>query len=282
MAVYAIGDLQGCYDELQRLLEQLRFDPTVDRVWFTGDLVNRGRQSLLALRAVKALGPVASVVLGNHDLHLLAVAQDTRKKRAGDTLDDILSAPDRDELLDWLRHRPLLHDDPELGVTMVHAGVAPQWTPDRARDCARAVSRALRDDPDAFLNAMYGNQPNRWSETLAGDDRLRFSVNCLTRLRYVNAAGELLLKHKGPIATAPPEAIPWFRAPHRAPWNRRIVFGHWSTLGLYVDEYFVGLDTGCVWGQALTAFRLDREEPPVAVGCPGAVRFDPSRPPAAT
>lgn len=270
MAVYAIGDVQGCDDELQRLLDRIRFDPKADRVWFVGDLVNRGPASLAVLRRVRSMGTAATIVLGNHDLHLLAVAltpgAHTRPK---DTLDEVFRAPDRDELLFWLRQQPLLHHDASLGFTMVHAGLAPQWDLASAIRCARELETALRDDRicvELFAN-MYGDQPRRWSEDLSGFARLRFITNCLTRLRYCTADGSLELKHKGPPQQAPAGIVPWFRLPERRSCDLRIVCGHWSALGFHDADGVLSIDTGCVWGAQLCAVRLDRREPPVFVPC---------------
>jgi bis(5'-nucleosyl)-tetraphosphatase (symmetrical) len=276
MAVYAIGDLQGCYDEFRALLDRLGFDPARDRLWLTGDLVNRGPGSLECLRFVRSLGEAAITVLGNHDLHLLAVAADAgRSTKVGDTLEPVLSAPDRDELLAWLQQRPLLHDDPSLGWTLLHAGLPPEWSVADAALCAREVEQALAHAPAAFYARMYGNEPDRWTPGLAGYDRLRFTVNCLTRLRYCTADGRLLMKPKGPPQEAPPGAVPWFRAPGRRSRNARILFGHWSALGWYAGEGVVSLDTGCVWGGCLTALRLDVESAaPVQVGCRGALSVE--------
>jgi bis(5'-nucleosyl)-tetraphosphatase (symmetrical) len=272
VAVWAIGDLQGCHDEFRALLDRLAFDPARDRLWLAGDLVNRGPGSLECLRTVHALGDAALTVLGNHDLHLLAVAHDAgRGRRRGDTLDDVLSAPDRDELLAWLASRPLLHDDPALGWTLVHAGLPPDWSVADAASCAREVERALAQDPDGFYARMYGNEPDRWTPGLAGWDRLRFTVNCLTRLRYCAADGRLLLKPKGAPHEAPPDAIPWFRVPGRRSAGARILFGHWSALGWYAGDGVVSLDSGCVWGGSLTAYRLDAPAAPVHQGCRGAL-----------
>ena len=271
MAVYAIGDLQGCHDEFTALLERLSFDPARDRLWLTGDLVNRGPASLAALRAVKALGSAASVVLGNHDLHLLAAALDAKRLRRSDTLDEVLAAPDRDELLGWLASLPLVHHDPALGWTMVHAGLPPDWDIATAVACAAEVSAALSADPAAFFAAMYGDRPDRWSADLDRLGRLRFTVNCLTRLRFLSADGRLLLKYKGPLDGAPAGAQPWFRVPGRRSAGARIVFGHWSALGFCESDGVVSLDTGCVWGGALTALRLDRAAAPVQVACRGAL-----------
>jgi len=271
MAVYAIGDLQGCDDEFQALLERLRFDPGRDRLWLTGDLVNRGPGSLAALRRVRSLGASVTVVLGNHDLHLLAAALDAKRLRRSDTLDAVLAAPDRDELLAWLARRPLVHDDRELGWSMVHAGLPPEWDVATALACGAEVSAALGADPRGFFAAMYGDQPDRWTPGMTALDRLRFTVNCLTRLRILTADGRLLLKYKGPVDGAPAGARPWFRVPGRRSAGARIVFGHWSALGYCESDGVISLDTGCVWGGALTAVRLDRAAPPVQLACRGAL-----------
>ena len=273
MAHYAIGDLQGCHAEFMALLERLRFDPARDRLWLTGDLVNRGPDSLAVLREVKSLGPAVTVVLGNHDLHLLALAfAPNTVKRREQELEAVLEAPDASELLDWLAARPLLHRDEALDWTLIHAGVPPQWTLEQAESCAREVERALRKDPAAMLEDMYGDAPDRWSSALAGADRLRFSVNCLTRLRFVDRKGRLLLKYKGTVADAPAGAMPWFRHPERATRDDALVFGHWSALGFLAEPGLRGLDTGCVWGGSLTAVRLDRETEPVRLPCGGSRR----------
>jgi bis(5'-nucleosyl)-tetraphosphatase (symmetrical) len=272
MAVYAIGDVQGCYEELRELLEQIAFDPGRDRLWLTGDLVNRGPGSLETLRFVRGLGDAATTVLGNHDLHLLAVAAGGgRGLRRADTLGPILAAPDRDELLDWLARQPLMVRDATLGWTMVHAGLAPEWDLDLALRCAEDVSRAMQSSPAEFYAAMYGNDPDRWSDDLAGLDRLRFTVNCMTRVRFVARDGRLLLKYKGGLDGAPAGADPWFRAPGRRTRGERVVFGHWSALGYYAGDGVVSLDSGCVWGGALTAQRLDQAAAPVQLACRGAL-----------
>lgn len=267
MAVYAVGDVQGCCTELEALLERLPFDPGRDRLWFVGDLVNRGPRSLDSLRLVERLGESACVVLGNHDLHLLAVARGGAPlRRADDSLRPILEAPDRERLLDWLQSRAMLHHDAALGVTMVHAGLPPQWDLARAQGCASELESALRGDRSGRLfEAMYGNRPDLWRDDLEGDDRLRFITNALTRLRICDASGRMLLKFKGPPGEIPAGATAWFRAPGRRWAGARIVCGHWSALG-YVDEGGVlALDTGCVWGGTLTARRLDAPAAPVAV-----------------
>jgi len=267
MAVYAIGDVQGCYEELQGLLALIRFDPQHDRLWFAGDLVNRGPDSVEVLRRVRDLGTSASCVLGNHDLHLIAAAYGKSLNHDDHTLDAILAAPDCNELVDWLRCRPLLHHDAGLGYTLVHAGLPPQWNIETAAACAAEVQAELARDPDAVFARMYGNRPRRWSATLSRNARLRFTINCLTRLRYVEQDGTLLLKHKGAPDTAPRGAIPWFRHPHRRSAGERIVFGHWSTLGLLQEDGVLCLDGGCVWGGRLCAARLDADEPPVCLDC---------------
>ena len=273
MAHYAIGDVQGCHAEFMAMLERLKFDPGRDRLWLTGDLVNRGPASLAVLREVKSLGAAVTVVLGNHDLHLLAMAFAPKTvKRREPELEAVLDAPDADELLDWLAARPLLHRDAALGWTLIHAGLPPQWTLQQAEDCAREVERALRLDAAGLLEEMYGDEPDRWSPDLKGAGRLRFAVNCLTRLRFVDGKGRLMLWYKGTIADAPKGAIPWFRHPERATCNDAFVFGHWSALGYLAEPGLRCLDTGCVWGGALTALRLDREGKPLHLPCRGSRR----------
>ena len=273
MAVFAVGDIQGCHEDLRRLLDRLRFDPDEDSLWLTGDLVNRGPESLEVLRFVKSLPKPAISVLGNHDLHLLAVAAGTEQPRKSDTFEEVLEAGDRDELLDWLRRRPLLHHDRELGYTLLHAGLPPQWDLDQAFACAHELERVLRGDDYAdFLREMYGNRPSRWSPSLAGMDRLRFVVNCFTRLRYCTAEGELDLKSKGAPGSQPEGVMPWFEVPGRRSAGLHILFGHWSTLGAVRGHNVHALDTGCVWGGKLTALRLDGDDSGswYAVDCPGA------------
>jgi len=271
LPTYAIGDVQGCYAELSELVSRIAFDPRRDRVWFVGDLVNRGPQSLEVLRYVRSLGDAAVTVLGNHDLHLLAVAYAGERARKDDTLDAILSAPDRDELLNWLRHRPLLHHDSRLNCTMVHAGLPPQWNLQTAKACALELETALRNAATmrSLFAHMYGNQPDRWSEQLHGIDRLRFITNCFTRLRVCDDDGRLNLKFKGTLQTIPHGLHPWFRAPYRQSENSTIVCGHWSALDFYdsrnTDEHVLAVDTGCVWGGRLCAVRLDAADEPVFV-----------------
>jgi bis(5'-nucleosyl)-tetraphosphatase (symmetrical) len=275
MAVFAIGDIQGCYDDLLRLLERLNFNSGDDTLWFTGDLVNRGSQSLEVLRFVKTLGKRAISVLGNHDLHLLALASGIDKSKPTDTLDAVLKASDRDELLNWLRHRPLLHQDSALGYTLIHAGVPPQWDAATAQSCAHELECVLRgDDYLEFFKHMYGNQPNHWSPDLQTMERLRFIVNCFTRLRYCSPDGELDLMSKGPPGTQPKGYLPWFMVPGRASAELHILFGHWSTLGEAKGHNAYPLDTGCVWGGKLSALRLDGDDSGswYCVDCPGARR----------
>jgi bis(5'-nucleosyl)-tetraphosphatase (symmetrical) len=267
MAVYAVGDVQGCAAELEALLEALAFDMRHDRLWFVGDLVNRGPRSLDVLRRVRALGDAAITVLGNHDLHLLAVARGaSRPRRADASLAQVLAAPDRESLLDWLQSRPMLHHDAAIGVTMIHAGLPPQWDLATAQGCAAELETALRGERSGELfQQMYGDGPARWSESLDGVVRLRFITNCLTRLRVCERNGSLRLDYKGPAERLPEGLVPWFRAPQRRSRELRIVCGHWSALGLHEEAGVLLLDTGCVWGGALTAQRIDAAAAPVAV-----------------
>jgi bis(5'-nucleosyl)-tetraphosphatase (symmetrical) len=258
MAVYAIGDIQGRFDELERLLDHLSFDSSTDQLWFTGDLVNRGPKSLATLRFVKSLGDRAITVLGNHDLHLLAVSEGLQTLRKKDTLDEILDAPDAPDLLLWLRHRPILHYDQGLNTLMVHAGLPPQWTLKRARKCARKVEKELRGDKyKDYLANMYGNKPNQWSEDLSGMDRLRFATNVFTRMRYCTPEGEMDFEHKLAPGTQPDSLVPWFQVLERRSIETKIVFGHWSTAGYRIENNAIALDTGCIWGGSLTALRID-------------------------
>jgi bis(5'-nucleosyl)-tetraphosphatase (symmetrical) len=267
MAVYAIGDIQGCCDEFEQLLDLLHFDPTQDQLWLTGDLVNRGPRSLDTLRLVKSLGPSAITVLGNHDLHLLAIAFDNKTRRTKDTLDTILTAPDRDELLHWLRQQPLLHHDTQLNRTLIHAGLPPQWTLAQAKACARELELILQDPHQAseLFKHMYGDTPDRWSDDLQGMDRLRFITNCLTRLRVCTADGSLRLKEKNVPTQLALGLYPWFQAPNRQTTNDRIICGHWSALGFHQADNVLALDTGCIWGGTLCGIRIDLESQPVHI-----------------
>lgn len=253
---FIIGDVQGCCDALDALLEEIGFSPSRDHLWLLGDLVNRGPQSLAALRRLQALGGAADCLLGNHDLHLLAVAEGARPLKRQDTLADILAAPDRDGLLAWLRGRQLAAYD--SGWLLVHAGVAPQWDRAMTLSLASEVETVLRSAGRAdFLRAMYGDSPARWSDDLAGIERLRFIVNVLTRMRFCDARGSLELETKTGADSAPPGTMPWFEVPGRLSAGTPIAFGHWSTLGLIDSAGLMSLDTGCVWGGALTAVRVD-------------------------
>lgn len=273
MAKYVIGDVQGCFDELQQLLEQLRFDPASDVVWFTGDLVNRGPKSVEVLRFVRDLGARAVTVLGNHDLHLLAVAAHPKFLRRHDTFQDVLAAPDRDSLLAWLRRLPLIHVDESEKWAMVHAGLVPQWTLAQAQRGAREVEAVLRsDERDEFFARMYGDEPDQWDDDLKGWPRLRFITNVLTRLRYCNAKGKYILDAKGPLGTQPAGYAPWYEAPNRRWDDHTLFFGHWAALGAGQRAGKVySLDSGCAWGGSLSALRLDdfdREGPVfISVSC---------------
>ncbi len=273
MALYAIGDVQGCDRELGALLTALQFSAERDRLWFVGDLVNRGPDSLGVLRRIRAFGDAATVTLGNHDLHLLAVAFGSAQVRSDDTLNEILAAPDRDTLIEWLASRPLLHEDQALNACMLHAGLAPQWDIAMARQCAREFESALRCDPVRLFSQMYGDRPDRWDEVRSSEERLRFIVNCFTRLRYVDTDGRLMLRVKGsPHKAQTRSLIPWFQAPAARWHGPRIVFGHWSTLGFFNNADVTSLDTGCVWGGTLTALRLDDPDAqPVQVACAAPV-----------
>ncbi len=269
MSVYAIGDIQGCFDELQQLLEQIAFDPAADRLWFTGDLVNRGPKSLETLRFIKQLGETAVSVLGNHDLHLLAIDAGYAKLRKSDTLLPILSATDKDELLQWLRHRPLLHVDTALDIAMLHAGLPPQWDILQAQRHAAEVESVLRGTQwKRFFSHMYGDQPDCWSENLHGWKRLRFITNCFTRARYCSTAGKMDFRAKGKPGTQPAGLLPWFQVPGRKSQAQRILFGHWSTLGLWQSDNICAVDTGCLWGGSLTAVQLDNDLETTSIPCP--------------
>ena len=270
MARYAIGDVQGCCDELQALLRRCDYSPDRDELWFVGDLVNRGPASLETLRFVRDLGANATVVLGNHDLHLLALAFGSKRKpKDGDTLDELLAAPDRDQLLEWLLQRPLAVFDAPRGDFLVHAGLVPEWTPLFAAKLAREVEAVLREDPRTLFDVMYGNKPDRWSEQLRGMDRLRFVINTFTRMRYCTVDGIVDLKVKGAPGHQPEGFLPWFDIPERASREVRVICGHWSTLGFKRRDDLLAIDTGCVWGGSLTAVNLDANEDPILLACNG-------------
>ena len=256
MSIYAVGDIQGCYAEFRQLLDLIAFDPRQDRLWLVGDLVNRGPESLSVLRAVRELGSSAVTVLGNHDFHLLTVAAGHRQAHDGDTLGGILDAPDRDELLAWLRTRPLVVLEDEW--LLVHAGLLPSWTPATALMLSREVEMMLASDRhDDFLRHLYGDEPARWDEALRGYDRPRVVVNACTRLRFCTADDTMELREKrGPDHT-PPGFAPWFMHPERRSAGVTVLCGHWSTLDLMLAPNVLMLDSGCLWGGCLTALRLD-------------------------
>ncbi|SDW33682.1 symmetrical bis(5'-nucleosyl)-tetraphosphatase [Lysobacter enzymogenes] len=262
MSVWAIGDLQGCYDATQRLLERLNFDPAQDRLWFCGDLVNRGGQSLETLRLVHSLREHSVVVLGNHDLSLLAIGQRTEeeKRKVNPDLQRIVLAEDGESLLDWLRMQKLVHVDRTLGWMMVHAGLAPRWTPAMAERHAREVEERLHGDQyRRLLKNMYGDRP-AWNPKLAGIDRHRAIINIFTRLRYCTPRGRIAFEDKGSPGTQPVGLYPWYEVPGRVERDLKIVCGHWSTLGLFIGHGVHAIDTGAVWGGKLTALQLDTDE----------------------
>lgn len=259
MATYAIGDIQGCFDSFSRLLERCRFDPAADRLWLVGDLVNRGPRSLETLRFVRGCGKAAVTVLGNHDLSLLMAAKGFGKRHASDTFDDVLLAPDCDELLDWLRRQPLCHV--ENDYCLVHAGLLPQWTVDKARALSAEVEAALQaDNWTTFLAHMWGSEPAAWSDELTGWERLRVIVNAMTRMRFCTPQGVMDFRPKGGLADAPDGLVPWFRVPGRRSADRVLITGHWSALGLKVFPNLLAIDSGCLWGGSLTAIRLEDRE----------------------
>lgn len=259
MATYVIGDIQGCFEPLTRLLKKINFNSNQDCLWFTGDLVNRGPASLEVLRFVKSL-KYSQVVLGNHDLHLLSVLYGKASLDRQDTLDPILNAPDREELGTWLRHRPLLHHNAVFGVVLVHAGLPPQWDLNKALQCAHELEAVLQSNHcSGFFEHMYGDFPRRWNDTLEGWDRLRVIANCLARLRFCDTEGNLDLNTKGSVPKK--EYFPWFKVPNRRSKGLKIIFGHWAALaGKTNDPNTIALDTACVWGHCLTAMRLEDEK----------------------
>jgi len=269
MAIYAIGDLQGCYDDFRRLLDKCQFNPDEDTLWLAGDLINRGPNSLETLRYVMSLGDTVISVLGNHDLHMLAVDAGMKTTRDPDLI-KILDAPDRQQLMHWLRQRPLIHHDSTSGYTMVHAGIYPKWDLTQAQAHAAELHAVLRSDRHQdFFEHMYGDQPDCWSEDLAGWDRLRFICNSFSRMRFCSDDGQLYLKAKGPPGTQPENFQPWFSINNRKTRNQKIIFGHWSTLGEISTHNTFALDTACIWGGQLTALQVDSAEPRyISVDCP--------------
>lgn len=271
MTVYAIGDIQGCADAFERLLTAIAFDPRSDRLWLVGDLVNRGPDSLAILRRVIALGDSAVTVLGNHDLHLLATVAGIRKPGRGDSLHQVLSAPDSGTLIEWLRHRPLLHHDAGLQTVLVHAGIPPGWTIATAAAAAQEVTASLRGPAWAEdLMQMYGDEPRLWTPGLDTAARRRYTINALTRIRYCDPRGRLDFAHTGPPGTQPAAFLPWFDHPLRLREAVHIVFGHWSSLGLLCRDDITATDGGCVWGGRLCAVPLDPPGDPLTVDCGGA------------
>lgn len=262
MAIWAIGDLQGCHDATRRLLDRIRFDPAQDTLWFCGDLVNRGGESLETLRLVYSLREHCVAVLGNHDLSLLAISERTPddQRKVNPDLRRILFADDRDELIGWLRKRPLLHIDRDLGWMMIHAGLAPKWTTSHAEKHAREVERRLQGDGyRKLLRNMYGDFP-AWSPALRGVERERAIINIFTRLRYCSPRGRIAFNEKGAPGTQTAGLYPWYEVPGRAERDVKIVCGHWSTLGLFIGHGVHAIDTGAVWGGKLTALQLDSED----------------------
>jgi bis(5'-nucleosyl)-tetraphosphatase (symmetrical) len=261
MTRYAVGDVQGCWDPLQQLLAKVQFDPRHDELWSVGDIVNRGPQSLECLRFFVQLGSAARVVLGNHDLHLLAVANGVRKLKRGDTLRPILDAPDRDQLLAWLIQQPLFYQAPTADYAMVHAGLAPQWSLADAQRCSDEVSAVLQSAQlPEFLYGMYGDTPDNWRDDLQGIERLRVITNYFTRLRFCSKCGELDLQNKEDADSAAPGFMPWFAVPGRKSAGANIIFGHWATLlGRAERSDVFALDTGCVWGNKLTLLNLESQ-----------------------
>ena len=256
MSTYAIGDIQGCFEALNLLLEKIQFDPARDRVWLVGDLINRGPDSVEVLRWAMGLGERAVTVLGNHDLHFIAVAAGHVPSHRHDTLEALLAAPDCDALIDWLRCQHMIYAEGDW--VLVHAGLLPQWTVAQALALGAEVEAALAaDDYQDFLKHMYGNQPDHWDDSLTGIDRLRVITNAMTRLRVCSSAGVMDFHYKGSPETRPPGTLPWYEVPARKSANANIVFGHWSALGLKVGSRHVALDTGCLWGGALSAMRLE-------------------------
>lgn len=268
MTLFAIGDLQGCAAPFDALLDEIGFDTRRDHLWLVGDIVNRGPDSLATLRRVIALGDAATVVLGNHDLHLLAAAAGIRRPGRKDTLQQVLDAPDADELVDWLRHRPLLYHDAAARRVLVHAGIPPAWDIFDAETEARRVEALLRSPGwREALADMYGDEPREWSPRLTGPERIRYTINALTRMRFCDPRGRLDLDHSGPPGSQPKRLVPWFDFPGRKAQDVHIVFGHWSALGVLQRNDVTALDSGCVWGRTLTAVPLDPPGPPVSVHC---------------
>ncbi len=275
MATYAIGDVQGCFDELQALLTQIKFNSDRDQLWFCGDLVNRGPKSLQTLRFIRSLDSNAITVLGNHDLHLLATAYDHQKPGKKDTFDELLKADDAEELFNWLRQQPLLHHDADKKVTLLHAGIHPSWSIGKAQLLAKEMEQVLQSDNHVnFYKHMYGDKPSNWDETLSGWSRYRFITNILTRLRYCDKHGKPSLNAKGAPGSQGDNLYPWYEVPERKSQHDTVIFGHWSTLphaGITSINNAYAIDSGCLWGGALTAMRIDMKPFEYhRLNCPGA------------
>ena len=263
MAVYAIGDVQGCFDELECLLKKIRFNLNSDQLWLVGDLVNRGPQSIDTVQFVQSLGAQAHCVLGNHDFHLLACYTGTQTCKPTSSLNQILEHAEADKIIDWFRHVPLLHHDTELGWTMVHAGLLPQWDLSLAQNCAHEVETQLRSAQyTEFIAGAYGNTPSKWDPQLEDRNRWRVIVNAFTRIRLCDRDGNMNFDYKGLLGDQPPHLHAWFDLPRKSE-NLKLVFGHWSALGLKQTPNLLGLDTGCLWGNVLTAARLDSDVPEI-------------------
>ena len=266
MSTYAIGDIQGCYSELQNLLNEINFDERRDELWFVGDLVNKGPKSLQTLRFIKALGVNAKITLGNHDLHLLAVAKNIQPLLKKDTIQEILAADDVEELIDWLKSRPLLITDDNLNFTMVHAGLPPQWSLENAKEFAKECELILQSEKiNKLLAEMYGDTPNIWVNSLQDYAKQRFIINCFTRIRFCNSDGMLDFDTKVAPGKQNTSLIPWYSLPNRKTKDNKIIFGHWSTVHIGNEKNFkqynvYPIDTGCLWGGRLTAMRLEDEK----------------------
>jgi bis(5'-nucleosyl)-tetraphosphatase (symmetrical) len=256
MATYVFGDIQGCFDELMRLLEIVDYDESTDHLWFVGDLINRGSKNLETLNFIMSQERVVTV-LGNHDLHFIAIACGCHSPTRKDTVSDLLQSPRLSEIVNWLRRQPLIHYHDESGIILVHAGIPPMWDIHASLDRASEVENVLQsEDHPTFLRAMYGNVPDQWHDELSGSDRLRVITNYFTRIRFCTSTGRLELTHKG--RESPPGFSPWFEFPRPGQKKTRILFGHWAALeGVTNCESAIALDTGCVWGRSLTAFRID-------------------------
>jgi len=262
MSCYAVGDIQGCYRELMDLLEQVAFNPQQDELWLVGDLVSRGPDTHQVLKFLFANQACVRAVLGNHDLHLLSIYHGFRQAKASERLEKTLSASARHDWMDWLRTLPLLYRDRERNVAMFHAGLAPSWTLAKAEKLSQEVERVLQSDEiKAFLSVMHGNSPSLWWDNLQGDDRLRCIVNYFTRARILNDQGQMEFLYKGQLASMPNHHWPWFKHPERKTKNNKLIFGHWASIGGYVDhKRLFGLDTGCVWGRMLTMMDVDTQD----------------------